>query len=108
MQTIRSETNAPTAVKFESSSGILEPKEKPSSPVWLVSGAIVVLVAYSLPFLINHPRHGPFLNVAVEDEKIYLARVVDVYRGGSLGNMVGFTNKETGGRVPPGLVTGGS
>jgi len=46
----------------------------------------VVLVAYSLPFLINHLRHGPFLNVAVEDEKIYLARVVDVYRGGSLGN----------------------
>jgi hypothetical protein len=34
----------------------------------------------------NHFRHASPLNVAVEDEKIYLARVVDAYRGGSLGN----------------------
>jgi hypothetical protein len=54
--------------------------------IWLVFGATVVLFAYSLPFLMNRFRDGPFLNVAVEDEKIYLARVMDAYRGGSLAN----------------------
>jgi hypothetical protein len=35
----------------------------------------------------NRFRHGePFLNVAFSDEAIYLVRVVDAYRGGSLGN----------------------
>ena len=54
--------------------------------IWLFYSVIVIVFAYSLPFLINHFRQGPFLNVAVEDEKIYLARVMDAYRGGSLGN----------------------
>lgn len=81
MKTSRSPAN-----KLESSSGARAGKDKAPSRVWLISGAIVVLFAYSLPFLIDHVRHGPFLNVAVEDEKIYLARVADAYRGGSLGN----------------------
>ena len=34
----------------------------------------------------NHFLRGPFLNVAVVDEKIYLVRIMDAYRGGSLGN----------------------
>ena len=55
------------------------------SRIWVISGALAVLFAYSLPFLMNRTRHVPFLNVAVEDEKVYLARVVDAYRGGSLG-----------------------
>ena len=49
-------------------------------------GAVAVLLAYALPFLMNSADRAPFLNVAVHDEKIYLARVVDAYRGGSLGN----------------------
>ena len=51
--------------------------------IWLIYGVTVVLFAYSLPFLMNCFRHGPFLNIAVDDEKIYLARVMDAYRGGS-------------------------
>jgi len=54
--------------------------------IWLIYGVTVILFAYSLPFLMNRYRHGPFLNIAVDDEKIYLARVMDAYRGGSLGN----------------------
>jgi hypothetical protein len=54
--------------------------------MWLVFGASAVFFAYSLPFIENYLRHGPLLNVAVEDEKIYLTRVIDAYRGGSLGN----------------------
>jgi hypothetical protein len=54
--------------------------------VWLIFGVTVVLFAYSLPFLMTGLRSGPFLNVVVDDEKIYLVRVMDAYRGGSLGN----------------------
>ncbi|MGB8885196.1 MAG: hypothetical protein WCC87_00640 [Candidatus Korobacteraceae bacterium] len=53
---------------------------------WLIFAVAVVVFAYSLPFLLNHFLPGPFLNVAVVDEKIYLARIMDAYRGGSLGN----------------------
>jgi len=56
------------------------------SRFWLTLGATVVLLVYMLPFLINRFRQGPFLIVAVEDEEIYLGRVMDAYRGGSLGN----------------------
>lgn len=52
----------------------------------LIAGAVAVLLAYVLPFLMNSAGRAPFLNVAVHDEKVYLARVVDAYRGGSLGN----------------------
>ncbi len=57
-----------------------------SNRIWLICGATVILLAYSLPFLMNGFGHAPFLNVAIDDEKIYLARVMDAYRGGSLGN----------------------
>ena len=57
-----------------------------SNRTWLIFAVTVVLFAYSLPFLMNYFLRGPFLNVAVEDEKIYLVRVMDAYRGGSLGN----------------------
>lgn len=67
-------------------SGIRADGDKASSRSWLISGALAVLFAYSLPFLVNRTRPGPFLNVAVSDEKIYLARLLDAYRGGSLGN----------------------
>ena len=54
-----------------------------STCTWLVLGAAAVFIAYSLPFILNHLRHRPSLNVAVGDEKIYLARVMDTYRGGA-------------------------
>ncbi len=57
-----------------------------SNRTWLIFAVTVVLFAHSLPFLMNYFLRGPFLNVAVEDEKIYLVRVMDAYRGGSLGN----------------------
>lgn len=69
------------------SPGIPADESKVSRALWLMAGALAVLLAYSLPCLMNRSRHGePFLNVAFSDEKIYLARVVDAYRGGSLGN----------------------
>ena len=71
---------------LRNSPGIREDGGKASSGLWLASGGLAVLFAYSLPFLLNRTGHGPFLNVAFQDEKIYLARVVDAYRGGSLGN----------------------
>src|SRR5437016_2522282 len=49
-------------------------------------GLLTVLCVYSLPFAMQLFRREPHLHIAVEDEKIYLARVVDAYRGGSLGN----------------------
>ena len=57
-----------------------------SNRIWLMLAVSVVLFSYSLPFLMNYSLRGPFLNVAVEDEKIYLVRIMDAYRGGSLGN----------------------
>ena len=61
-------------------------RDPASSRLWLISAVLAVLFAYSLPFLLSRARHGPLLNVAFADEKIYLARVMDAYRGGSLGN----------------------
>jgi hypothetical protein len=85
---IRAGMKASTAAQSSlgNSSGIQEDRDKVSSGLWLVSGALAVLFAYSLPFLLNRTRHRPFLNVTFQDEKMYLTRVVDAYRGGSLGN----------------------
>ena len=55
------------------------------SATWLVSGAAAVLFVYSLPFFLSHFQRRQ-MPIAFGDEKIYLARVMDAYRGGSLGN----------------------
>jgi len=54
--------------------------------LYLFSGAFAVLAVYSLPFVLSRLRQDPFPYVAVSDEKIYLARVADAYRGGTLRN----------------------
>ncbi len=64
----------------------LEKARGGNSVLHLAAGALAVLLAYAWPFLMNCTDGSPFLNVSGIDEKIYLARVVDAYRGGTLGN----------------------
>jgi hypothetical protein len=49
-------------------------QDRASNCTWLVLGAAAVFISYSLPFIRNHLHHRSSLNVAVSDEKIYLAR----------------------------------
>src|ERR1043166_2123550 len=54
--------------------------------VWIGVTAVVVAAVHALPLLLNYARHGDLLPAVYRDEEVYLVRIVDAYRGGSLGN----------------------
>ncbi|MBZ5566633.1 MAG: hypothetical protein LAN64_02160 [Acidobacteriia bacterium] len=56
----------------------------PSSRRLFATGALAVLIAYSLPLLLGWARSGHVPNLLFSDETIYAARVLDAYRGGTL------------------------
>lgn len=69
-----------------STSEVVNSHRSSSNRRGLICAVMAILVTYSLPFFLNAFSGGPFLNVAEVDEKIYEVRVLDAYRGGSLGN----------------------
>ena len=52
----------------------------------LLAAVFVVALVYALPLLISWVRGTGPLNISDYDDRIYLARILDVYRGGSLVN----------------------
>lgn len=54
--------------------------------IWVCAAALAVVAVHAVPFVLNFADHRDLLIGECSDEQVYLARIVDAYRGGTLGN----------------------
>lgn len=49
-------------------------------------GLVTVVLLYALPLVLTYVRQGKLLYAETLDDTLYETRIIDLYRGGTLGN----------------------